>query len=182
MQKPHWRPPATANAWAKMWRSRGSRPSSVTTCFAGDLAGGHDARRQRAAVHEHGAAAARPLGRAAVLRRDQAGLLAQDVHQRRAVVDARGERRAVQREGEVVRSGGRSHGFTPRGGRSRSLPGWPQQRIQQDPKGHVGGEVDRDRDSGLRGSGTRDLRLGDAGLPGLGARDCGIRDSRSRSR
>src|SRR5512137_1299075 len=37
MQKPHWSPPAVAKAWAKMCRSRGAKPSSVTTCLPATL-------------------------------------------------------------------------------------------------------------------------------------------------
>ena len=88
----------------------------------GGRAGGHDAGRQRPAIDQHGAAAARTLGRAAVLGRDEARLVAKHLHQRHAVLERRRERRAVEREVDLAGRVFGRHALTPRRRHWRSLP------------------------------------------------------------
>ena len=85
-------------------RSSASTPSSVTTSLPATLSSGEVAADDGLAVDEHGAAAALPRRRAAVLRRRDVELLAQRGEQVR-VVGAHRHRRAVERELDAGRLG-----------------------------------------------------------------------------
>ena len=97
MQKPHCSPPHAANASANAVALVGVDALERDDRLAGDLGQRLLAADDGLAVDEHGAAAALPRRRAAVLRRGDVELLAQRGQQVRVVV-ADGHRRAVELE------------------------------------------------------------------------------------
>ena len=109
VQNPHWEPPVATNAAARVSRRAGSRPSRVVTARPATRVAGVTHATAGVTVDEDGAAAALPLGCAAVLHRSQAEPLPQHRQQRLLGCGVDRHRRAVAGELDPICIG---HGAT----------------------------------------------------------------------